>query len=89
MNNFIRELYNSEICEVNRCHNLSMKGKAAANKQENIYNKLSSSLEKNDLNLLEEYIDAGFIIRSEELFHAYVSGMKDFIRFITSVLDEE
>ena len=46
MNNFIRELYNSEICEVSRYHNLSMKGKAAANKQENIYNKLSSSLEK-------------------------------------------
>ena len=88
MRDFIKELYLSELSETSRSHILTAKGCAAANRQDNIFDKLSGSLEKSDLDLLEEYINAGTIVRSEELFHAYVSGMKDFIRLIISVFDE-
>ena len=89
MRDFIRELYLSELSEASRAHFLTPKGCAAANRQDNIYKKLSGCLEKSDLDLFEEYINSGVIIRSEELFHAYVSGMKDFIRLLASVFDEQ
>lgn len=88
MKDFIRKLYHSELSETSRSHILTPKGCNAANRQDNICDKLSGSLEKSDLDLFEEYINAGTIVRSEELFHAYVSGMKDFIRLLASVFDE-
>lgn len=89
MRDFIKELYHSELSEASRAHFLTPKGSAAANRQDNIYDKLSNNLEKSDLDLFEEYINSGAIVKSEELFHAYVSGMKDFIHLIISVFNEQ
>ncbi len=89
MRDFIRELYHSDLSETSRAHFLTTKGCNAANRQDNIYDKLSKSLEKSDFDLFEEYINSGVIVRGEELFHAYVCGMKDFIRLIASVFDEQ
>lgn len=89
MRDFIRELYHSDLSETSRSHILTPKGCAAANRQDNIHERLSNSLEKSDLDLFEEYINLGITVRSEEIFHAYVCGMKDFIRLIASVFDEQ
>ncbi|MDE7288372.1 MAG: hypothetical protein K2N71_02555, partial [Oscillospiraceae bacterium] len=59
---------------------------SAISKQESIYNKLTSHLEKSDIDLFEEYLDNAAVVKSEELFHAYVSGMKDFMHLILGIL---
>lgn len=87
MSSFIRDLYYSDLCGANKFLNLSDKGIFAANRRENIYNKLAGHIEKSDLTLLDEYIKNTDIVTSEELLHAYVSGMKDLIRLIASVFD--
>ena len=89
MRDFIKELYHSDLSETSRSHILTPKGCAAANRQDNIYDKLSNSLEKSDLDLFKEYINSGVTVRSEEILHAYVSGMKDLLRLFISIFDEK
>ena len=89
MDSFIKELYLSDLCGAFKSFKHSLKGNAAINRQEAIYNKLASHIEKSDLALFEEYLDNAAEVKSEELFHAYVSGMKDFIRLIISIFDEQ
>lgn len=89
MRDFIRELYESEISETSRPHKLSKTGRHSLNVQENICTKLENTLKDNDLELFQNYLNEGVIVRSEELFHAYVSGMKDLLRLLISVFDEQ
>lgn len=89
MDSFVRELYLSDFCGTFKSFKHSLKGNAAINRQEAIYNKLASHIEKSDFALFEEYLEKAAEVKSEELFHAYVSGMKDFIRLIISVFDEK
>lgn len=89
MRDFIRELYESEISETSRPHKLSKTGRHSLNVQENICTKLENTLKDKDLELFEDYLNEGVIVRSEELFHAYVSGMKDLLRLLISVFDEQ
>lgn len=89
MNSFVKELYLSDLCGAIKAFKHSDEGISAICKQESIYKKLESHLEKSDLALFEEYLDNAAEVKSEELFHAYVSGMKDFIRLIISVFDEQ
>lgn len=89
MRDFIRELYESEISETSRVHRLSETGNRALNVQESICTKLENTLKDKDLELFEDYLNEGVIVRSEELFHAYVSGMKDLLRLLISVFDEQ
>lgn len=88
MRDFIRELYESEISETSRPHKLSKTGRHSLNVQENICTKLENTLKDNDLKLFENYLNEGVIVRSEELFYAYCSGMRDFIRLCASLFDE-
>lgn len=89
MRDFIRELYESEVSETSRPHKLSKNGNHAVIVQENICTKLENTLKDKDLELFEDYLNEGVIVRSEELFHAYVSGMKDLLRLLISVFDEQ
>lgn len=89
MRDFVRELYLSDLCGACEAFKHSEECHSALNKQENIYNKLASSIEKSDFKLFEEYLDNAAVVKSEELFHAYVSGMKDLLRLLISVFDEQ
>ncbi len=86
MDSFIRELYLSDLCGAYKAFKHSDESISAISKQESIYNKLASHLEKSDLALFEEYLDNAAVVKSDELFHAYVSGMNDFIHLIIGVL---
>lgn len=88
MDSFVRELFLSDLCGAIKAFKHSDESISAVSKQESIYNKLASHLEKSDIDLFEEYLDNAAVVKSEELFHAYVSGMKDFIHLIISVFDE-
>lgn len=88
MRDFVRELYESEISETSRVHRLSETGNRSLNVQENICTKLKNTLKDKDLELFENYLNEGVIVRSEELFYAYCSGMRDFIRLCASLFDE-
>lgn len=81
MNSFIRDLYDSELSEVNKKFEYTDEAKGALKDREKAYNKLTEKLCEKDIDLLEDYISAAHIIKDDEIFHAYVSGMKDLLRF--------
>ncbi len=37
------------------------------------------------LDLLERYLDLNGVVNNEEIFHAYIGGMKDLIRFASGI----
>ncbi len=88
MNNFIREFFNSDLCEASKSFELSETVYSTSKACEAMYKKLEENLSKEDFNLLEEYIDAKNIVSSEETFHAYVSGMRDIMRFVIGAFTE-
>ena len=50
-----------------------------------LFRSLEKSLSKKDLDMLERYLDANGILSNEEIFHAYIGGMKDLIRFASGI----
>ncbi len=85
MSELIKEFYDSELCEASRSFELSEEGKEALKIRDNLYEQLEKSLSKKDLDMLERYLDANGILSNEEIFHAYIGGMKDLIRFASGI----
>lgn len=88
MNDFIREFYESDMCEASKYYKLSDEVKEAHKVREKLYENLTKKLDKDELDLFEKYIDESQIVKNEEMFHAYVSGMRDIVRFAVGVFTE-
>lgn len=73
------------MCEVTKSHHMPDEVISARIKQENIRKRFADSLEKKDLDLFEEYVRSDVLILNEEMFYAYVSGMRDLIRFASGI----
>ncbi len=85
MNELMKEFYDSELCEASRSFELSEEGKEALKIRDDLYEQLEKSLSKKDHDMLERYLDANGILSNEEIFHAYIGGMKDLIRFASGI----
>lgn len=85
MKSFIRAFYETDLCEAAKPFEMSEEARSASISSERIHKKLMENLSEENAALLEEYFDTNNIVRDEEIFHAYVSGMRDIIRFITGV----
>lgn len=85
MSELIKEFYDSELCEASRSFELSEEGSEALKIRDDIYKQLEKNLSKENLDLLERYLDLNGIVSNEEIFHAYVGGMKDLIRFASGI----
>ncbi|MDE5860319.1 MAG: hypothetical protein K2H23_08080 [Oscillospiraceae bacterium] len=89
MSDFIREFFDSDICEANQYHKLPDKANKALENRSKIYDRLARQIDKKDLALLDEYVEMNIIIMNEEIFHAYCCGMRDLIRFSASLFNEK
>lgn len=87
MTDFIRELYDSDMSEVHQSYIPSASAASAKLKQRDIYQKLSSRLDKESLNLLEKYFDEHAVYASEEMFYAFYCGMKAAFKLFMGVLN--
>ncbi len=85
MSELIKEFYDSEMCEASRSFKLSEEGKEALKIRDDIYEQLEKNLSKENLDLLERYLDLNGVVNNEEIFHAYIGGMKDLIRFASGI----
>lgn len=85
MSELIKEFYDSEMCEASRSFKLSEEGKEALKIRDDIYEQLEKNLSKENLDLLERYLDLNDVVNNEEIFHAYIGGMKDLIRFASGI----
>lgn len=85
MSELIKEFYDSELCEASRSFKLSEEGKEALKIRDDIYEQLEKNLSKENLDLLERYLDLNGVVNNEEIFHAYIGGMKDLIRFASGI----
>lgn len=85
MSDLIREFYDSELCEASRGFELSEEGAEALKICDGIHKTLERNLGKDDLELFERYINTNDIVWNEEVFHAYLSGMRDLIRFASGI----
>ncbi|MDE6598649.1 MAG: hypothetical protein K2K34_01040 [Oscillospiraceae bacterium] len=85
MNEFIRKFYDSDMCEARKGIIFSDEARAEMKLRERLYEKLEENLNEDNLELLEKYLDTYSIVRDDELFHAYVSGMRDLIRFTAGI----
>lgn len=85
MSEFIRKFYDSDMCEARKDFIFSDEARAEMKLREKLYKKLEENLSRDNLELLEKYLDTYSIVRDDELFHAYVSGMRDLIRFTTGI----
>ncbi len=81
MSELIKEFYDSE----SRSFKLSEEGKEALKIRDDIYEQLEKNLSKENLDLLERYLDLNGVVNNEEIFHAYIGGMKDLIRFASGI----
>lgn len=88
MSNFIREFFDSDFCEASKSFELPEPVYSTSKSCDRIYKKLEENLSKENFALLEEYIDAKNIVNNEEIFHAYVSGMRDIMRFMIGAFTE-
>ncbi len=85
MNDLLREFYDSELCEASRGFDLSEEGKEALEIRDNLHETLEKNLSEEDFDILEKFLNANSIVWNEEIFHAYVGGMKDLIRFASGI----
>ncbi len=85
MSELIKEFYDSEMCEASRSFKLSEEGSKALKIRDDIYEQLEKNLSKENLDLLERYLDLNGVVNNEEIFHAYIGGMKDLIRFASGI----
>lgn len=85
MNDLIREFYDSELCEASRSFKLSEEGASALAIRDGVHKELEEKLGKEELELFERYIDTNGIVSNEEIFHAYIGGMRDLIRFASGI----
>ena len=88
MSSFIRELYFSEICGANKHFEFTEEASETYKARQRLYERIREEFGKKELDLFDKYIDETQIVKDEEILHAYVSGMKDFIRLIISVFNE-
>ena len=88
MDSFIRELYESDISAVNKNFAFSEEGKIALQTRDKLHKKLEEILREEKGCLLQDYDDADHIVRDDELFHAYVSGIRDIVRFAVGAFTE-
>ena len=89
MNSLIRELYYSEICGANKHFEFAEEAGEAYKARQRLYESIAEQFNKDELSLFEKYVEETQIVRDEEIFHAYVSGMKDLLRLFASVFDEQ
>ena len=80
MNDLIREYYDSDLCEVNRVHELSESAAEVRENQEVVYTKLKECLSAENFKLFEAYVEDKDIIDNEEMFRAYCCGMRAMAR---------
>ena len=85
MSDLLREFYDSDMCEANHSFKLSEEGESALAIREDVYRQLEKNLDKEDFELFKRYINTNDLIWSEEVFHAYVGGMRDLIRFAAGI----
>lgn len=85
MNEFIRKFYDSDMCEARKGIIFSDEAKYEIASRERLYKKLTENLDKDNLELLEKFLNTYSIVRDDELFHAYISGMRDLIRFTAGI----
>ncbi|MDE5991741.1 MAG: hypothetical protein K2G87_01685 [Oscillospiraceae bacterium] len=85
MSDLLREFYGSDMCEASHSFKLSEEGESALAIREDVYKQLEKNLNKEDFELFERYINTNSIVWSEEVFHAYVGGMRDLIRLATGI----
>lgn len=85
MSDLLKEFYSSDMCEASRSFKLSEEGESALAIREDVYKKLEKNLSKEDFELFERYINTSGIVWSEEVFNAYLSGMRDLIRFASGI----
>lgn len=85
MSDLLREFYGSDMCEASHSFKLSEEGNGALAIREDVYKQLEKNLSKEDFELFERYINTNGIVWSEEVFHAYVGGMRDLIRFASGI----
>lgn len=89
MSSFVREFYDSEMSGTNKKFEYPDEVKEAYNAREKLYYKLTEKLNKDERDLFEKYIDENHIVKDEEIFHAYVSGMRDIVRFAVGAFTEQ
>lgn len=85
MSDLIREFYDSELCEASRGFELSEEGTEALKLRDDIHKTLEKKLSEEDMDLLERFLNANSIVWNEEIFHAYIGGMRDLIRFASGI----
>ena len=73
------------MCEASRSFKLSEECSKALKIRDDIYEQLEKNLSKENLDLLERYLDLNGVVNNEEIFHAYIGGMKDLIRFASGI----
>lgn len=89
MTNFIRDLYESDISAMSKKFVYPDEIREAYNARERLYEKLMKNLDKDNLDLFEKYLGESRDVKDEELFHAYVSGMKDLLSLFMGVFCEQ
>ena len=89
MSELIKEFYDSELCEASRSFELSEEGKEALKIRDDIYEQLEKNLSKENLDLLERYLNLNGVVNNEEIFHAYIGGMRDLIRFASGIFMQQ
>lgn len=82
MNSFIRKFYDSNMCEAGKDFVFSEETENELRSRITLRKRLEEKLDKDGLELLAEYLDTYSIVKDEEIFHAYVCGMKDMVRFV-------
>lgn len=85
MNEFIRKFYDSDMCEARKGIIFSDEARYEIASRERLYKKLKENLSTDDFELLEKYLDTYSLVRDDELFHAYLSGMRDLVRFTAGI----
>ena len=87
MTDFIRELFDSDMSEVNRNYIPSAAAKSAKSKKESIYRELAARLDNETLRLFETYCDEHAVYATEEMFYAFYCGMKAAFKLFMGVLN--
>lgn len=85
MNNLIRELFDSDMCEARKNFAFTEEARYELKRRESLYGELREKLGEEELELFDKYLDTYGIVDDDVIFHAYVSGMRDLIRFASGI----
>lgn len=85
MSELIRKFFDSEMCEARKDFAFTEEARYELKLREKLYGELREKLGKEELELFDKYLDTYSIVRDDEIFHAYLSGMRDLIRFASGI----